>query len=311
MVFPPPIPQKGICAANPMKVHENELPLNLETIITMVHQQYPESRSLSLDETDLGGTQNRIFRLGEDLYLRLPRMAGDTQILTETKWMEYIRPYVPVKVPVPVFVGMPTNTYPAVWAIYQWLEGETIYSLPDKVQTQLAEDLSSFIHSLHALPVPQDAPHAGRKPLKELESHIRECIIECTPYLNDGDDRILFSVLEEGLAAEAWKGEGVFIHADLLPTNILMENGRLKAILDFGSFGCGDPAFDLLPAWAVFDSPLYFKALMHPTEAEWLRSKTYAMYQALMIIPYYEKSYPEFTQMALMTLQRILSSFGK
>lgn len=293
-----------------MKMHIGELDLDLFAIQNMVHQHYPASKDLIFHETDLGGTQNHIFKLGDDLYLRLPRMEGDTQILTETKWMEYIRPHVSFPLPIPVYVGLSSESYPAVWAIYRWLPGETITSLSVEEQDRLSDALADFIQSLHQLPVPEDAPSAGRKPINELASHIRECIQECAPYFSKEECAQMQTVLEEGLAASPWNGERVLIHADLLPTNLLVRDGKLEAILDFGSFGAGDPAFDLLPAWAILDSPLRFKERMAPSEDEWNRSKTYAMYQALMIIPYYEESYPEFTAMAIRTIKRILKYPG-
>lgn len=289
-----------------MKMHLDELDLDLSAIKDLIQLHFPAAKDLSFHEKDLGGTQNHIFRLGDDLYLRLPRMEGDTQILTEARWMEYIRPHVSIKLPIPEFVGSSSESYPAVWAIYRWISGETVTSLSSEEELHLSDDLADFIQTLHQLSVPDDAPSAGRKPIRELESHIRQCIQECAPYFSKEDLDKMLQVLEEGLQAKPWDGKRVFIHADLLPTNLLLKDGKLEAILDFGSFGAGDPAFDLLPAWAVLDSPLHFKERMAPSEDEWIRSRIYALYQALMIIPYYEKSYPAFTAMAIRTIKRIL-----
>jgi len=292
-----------------MKMHEGELNLSRKTILELLHTQCPQYAALPLAEKDLGGTMNHIFRLGEDKILRLPRMPGDKTLEKEIRWIHYLQPNFAVRFPRPLFVGTPTEDYPAVWAVFEWIPGIPCSTMEEEEERALARELAAFVNKLHALPVPEEAPRAGRRPLATLYEETKEAIAQCRPfYRNPGDEEKVRKLWEEAMAIPLWNGDRRFIHADLLKTNILQENGTLQAVLDFGSVGAGDPAMDLTPAWTVFGPAgrKEFRSLLSYDEAYWQRAKAYALHQALLIIPYYPESYPEFVEMSLNTIGQIL-----
>ncbi|MBR4888942.1 MAG: phosphotransferase [Clostridia bacterium] len=292
-----------------MKMHEGELTLSRETIQALLAAQCPQYAALPLSEKDYGGTMNHIYRLGEDKLLRLPRMPGDKTLEKEIRWINHLQPQFEVRFPAPLFVGAPTETYPCVWAVFDWIPGTPCGEMTTDEEISLARELAAFVNTLHALPVPEEAPRAGRKPLAVLYEETKQAIEECRPfYTEPAEETAVCALWEEAMHIPVWDGQRRFIHADLLKTNILQENGRLQAILDFGSVGAGDPAMDLTPAWTVFGPAgrAEFRSLLSYDEAYWQRARAYALHQALLIIPYYVHSYPEFTAMALNTVRQIL-----
>lgn len=292
-----------------MTMHEGELTLSFELIHTLLESQCPQYAALPLTKNDLGGTMNHIFRLGDDKMLRLPRMPGDKTLEKEVRWINYLQPHFDVRFPQPLFVGSPTEEYPAVWAVFGWVEGTPCGQLTETEEISLARELAAFVNKLHALPVPEDAPKAGRRPLKELDASTLAAMEECRPfYHTPAEEERLRRIWERAQPLPLWDGQRHFIHADLLKINILQENGKLQAILDFGSVGAGDPAFDLIPAWTIFGPAgrREFRSLLRYEDTLWQRARAYALHQALLIIPYYAESYPAFTAMALDTLQQIL-----
>ncbi len=292
-----------------MNMHEGELTLSPEMIHALLETQCPQYAALPLSEKDLGGTMNHIFRLGDDKILRLPRMPGDKTLEKEVRWIRFLQPHFDVQFPIPLHVGTPTEDYPAVWAVFGWVPGTPCGTLGEEEEISLARELAAFVKKLHAMPVPEEAPKAGRRPLIELDASTLEAFEECRPfYKTPADEERFRKIWADAQNLPLWDGERRFIHADLLKTNILLENGKLQAILDFGSVGAGDPAMDLIPAWTIFTSAgrKEYRALLPYEDAIWQRARAYALHQALLIIPYYAVSYPEFTAMALDTLQQIL-----
>lgn len=291
-----------------MLMHDGELTLTREAISAMIASRLPEYSHLPLSEKDYGGTVNHVYRLGSDLYLRLPRMPHSEELRHEARWLSCIQPHVAVALPQPVRLLDSTDEYPCVWGVFEWIHGETLMHRPAEDETALAEALSGFVNQLHALPVPDDAPFAGRLPLRQLDRKTMDALGACRGMFDDESliDRAA-RVWKAALNAAAWNGERCLIHADLLKTNLMFESGRLS-VLDFGSFGAGDPAFDLIPAWAVFgpEGRAAFRAKFDADIDTWQRARAYALHQALLIIPYYASTYPEFTEMAKNTVRQVV-----
>jgi aminoglycoside phosphotransferase (APT) family kinase protein len=201
--------------------------------------------------------------------------------------------------------GKPTKWYPYPWAIYHWMDGAAYRDELIDDEHQAAHDLVHFIGELRSLDFP-GAPPGGRNPLLELDAATRSAIES-----SDGviDRATVTEAWIRSLAAPPWNGKPVWIHGDLLRSNLLVHGGRLCAVIDFGGVGVGDPAADVIPAWSVFSEPgrETFRQALNVDDATWHRARGYALHQALMIIPYYPETNPEFVTLAKRTIDEILT----
>jgi aminoglycoside phosphotransferase (APT) family kinase protein len=149
--------------------------------------------------------------------------------------------------PEPIGQGRPTGFYPLPWAVYDWIDGQP-YTDEIVDEVRAAEDLGRFVVQLRAVDQPPGVPRAGRRPLKELDAVTRTAIESA----GEAIDRVAVAVgWDRALRAPVWEGSPVWIHTDLLRPNILIRDGRISAVIDFGGCGVGDPAADVIAAWSV------------------------------------------------------------
>jgi len=278
-------------------MHVGEVPIDRALVERLVATQYPELAREPVREVRSIGTVNAIYRVGEEHCARLPRLPEWADALRrECAWLPWLAPRLTLRQPEPVFLGEPADEYPLPWAIFRWLEGEPYGSVWD--ERPEAETLGRFVAGLHALPVPADAPRGGRAPLAELDDVTRAAL--------ESDASV--AAWDRALEAPVWDGVPTWAHNDLLAPNLLTYNGALEAVIDWGSLGVGDPAQDLVPAWAIF-SPLgrrLFRKQVDVDDGTWERGRGYALHQAALIIPYYRTSNPAFTAMAERTVAEII-----
>jgi aminoglycoside phosphotransferase (APT) family kinase protein len=294
-----------------MKMHDGEVDLDAATVARLVAGQFPELASLPISRVRSTGTVNAIYRLGDDLCARLPlvaRWAADLQ--REYRWLPEVATRLTLQVPDPVALGQPGDGYPFRWALYRWIEGQPYAADLIADERQAARDTARFIHELRAADMRADAPAAGRKPLRELDAETREAI-EAARGVIDSDAAA--AAWDCALRAPAWDGHRVWIHADLMRPNLLVRDGRVAAVIDFGAFGAGDPAADVIPAWEVFGEPgqQAFRAALAVDDGTWARARGYALHQAAMIIPYYAETNPDFVTLARETVEQVLADIGK
>ncbi|MBI9050122.1 MAG: aminoglycoside phosphotransferase family protein [Anaerolineaceae bacterium] len=255
------------------------------------------------------GTVNAIYRLGDELYVRLPRLETWAESIdNEWTWLPKLAPHLSLKIPKPFARGKPTDWYPCPWAICHWIEGSPYQDSLISNERQLAQDLVNFILELRNIDKP-GAPHGGRQPLVELDKATRSAIKSSRGVI---DTEMASMAWGRSLEAPPWDGNPVWIHGDLLKSNFLVQNGRLCAIIDFGGVGIGDPAHDVVPAWSVFTKigREVFRQALGVDDDTWNRARGYALHQALMIIPYYPKTNPEFVTMAKRTVEEILTELN-
>jgi len=211
---------------------------------------------------------------------------------------------VTLTIPEVIGKGEPTDEYPLNWAIYRWIEGDK-YDNSIIEETRAVEALAQFINELSSIQISGDGLKAGRKPLRELDEITVKALKESRKEI---DVEKALKCWRELLNTEAWDGNPVWIHTDLLKSNLLVNNGSLSAVIDFGSAGIGDPAFDITPAWTVLTSKTreVFKKLVKADDNTWLRAKAYALHQAALIIPYYRETNPDFVNQAKNTIDGML-----
>jgi aminoglycoside phosphotransferase (APT) family kinase protein len=290
-------------------MHADEVETDVALVRRLLALQFPHWADLAIDPVASSGTDHDIYRLGDHLAARLPRIGWATgQAAKEAEWLPRLAPHLPLAVPVPVAIGDPAEGYPFTWSVYEWLPGEDADRTIDDL-TRAAVDLAAFVNALRQI----DATGAHPRPpggrggsLAELDEQVRRSIAQLGDRI-DGDAAL--RSWDESLDAPGWDGEEVWVHGDLLPGNLLVVGGRLSAVIDFGGLNIGDPACDLQPAWNVFagDSRSRYRAELQVDEASWLRGRGWALYQAVSALPYYWDTNPGMIRQASHALTQVLA----
>jgi aminoglycoside phosphotransferase (APT) family kinase protein len=241
--------------------------------------------------------------------VRLPRLREWADgVDREWHWLPRLAPRLSLRVPEPIGRGQPTSSYPFPWAICRWIEGQPYADALVDDERQAAGDLARFVASLRRVD-PAGAPRSGRQPLRELDAGTRAAISSAGAVIDrDGAT----AAWERALEAPAWDGTPVWIHSDLLRPNLLVDGGRLHAVIDFGAVGAGDPATDVIAAWSVFGPAgrATFRAALDVDDGTWERARGIALHQAAAIIPYYAETNPGFVVQARRTIEELLAGTG-
>jgi aminoglycoside phosphotransferase (APT) family kinase protein len=288
------------------KLHDGEVDIDAALVRRLLASQFPRYCDLPVEEVQSTGTVNAIYRLGDDLCVRLPRVerwAGDLD--KELEWLPKLAPRLRLAVPEPVAKGEPESKYPFRWAIYRWLTGAPFSTDGVVDEHKAAVDLAQFVADLQGID-PAAAPRSGRKPLHDLDSATRYTIDALRGIV---DTDAATAVWERCLQAPVWDGHPVWRHCDLLMPNLLVEDGHLKAVIDFGGVGIGDPAADIIAAWSVFgpSARRVFRDCLDVDDGTWARARGYALHQALGIISYYPETNPGFVVTATRTLHQVFA----
>jgi aminoglycoside phosphotransferase (APT) family kinase protein len=289
-----------------MKMHDDEVDIDAGLVGRLVAEQFPHLADLPITEVRSTGTVNAIYRLGDRLCARLPRVAEWAPDLDrEWRWLPELAPRLPLRVPEPVGRGRPGGSYPFSWTIYGWIDGQPYADGLVDDERRAAEDLARFVVDLRRID-PVGAPRGGRRPLRELDAVTRE-VIESARGVIDGDAAV--AAWERALRAPAWAGSPVWIHSDLLRPNVLVRDGRVCAVIDFGGVGVGDPAADVIAAWSVFGRAGrgVFRAALEVDDGTWERARGFALHQAALIVPYYGETNPGFVASARRTIEEVLA----
>ncbi|WP_433263730.1 aminoglycoside phosphotransferase family protein [Actinosynnema sp. CS-041913] len=285
-------------------MHPDEPTIDPPLVRRLLVERCPAWADLPLRRVRSAGTDNAMYRLGDDMVVRLPRVGWAVDSIThEYEWLSRLAPHLPVAVPEPLALGEPTADYPWPWAVYRWLDGEN----PTHVPPGFAQDIAGFVAELRGLRLP-DPPVAGRgKPLATRDAATREAI----DALGDRvDTAAVTAVWESALAAPPWDGDPVWVHADLSPGNVLVAEGKLSAVIDFSSTGVGDPAADLPVAWNLLPARdrAEFRAVLGDDDATWERGRGLALSIALIQLPYYWDTNPTLVANSWRVLGELLAS---
>lgn len=225
--------------------------------------QYPEGTGLPL-RLVANGWDNLVFRLGAELAVRLPRrQAAADLVLHEQRWLPTLAPGLPLPVPAPVLAGRPAEGYPWAWSVVPWFPGSIAATTPPREPAAAAATLGRFVAALHQ-PAPSEAPLNPVRgcPLAHRHDAVTERLARVGPGLAARERAALGSLWAAALAAPLWDGPPQWLHGDLHPANLLVDSGRLSAVIDFGDLTAGDPATDQAVAWMLFDD--------EPTRARFL-----------------------------------------
>ena len=288
-------------------MHDNEFEIDETLVINLLKQQCPESAELPISKIMHYGTDNAIFRIGDKYSIRLPRVEYTAeQIEKEQTWLPKFAPHLPFVIPTPITAGKPSKEFPHSWYVYNWIEGVDAYNEPPSDINQLAGDLAGFIKALWQLDT-NGAPAARRGlPLNTQDKAVCEAISNLKDTI---DTDTITRIWQECLKVPDWNKPPVWLHADLLPSNLLLQNDKLHAVIDFGLMGVGDPACDLIPAWCLLnaDARKIFKETLGIDENTWTRGKGWALSIALIIMPYYKDTNPVLMSVARRIIEEILA----
>ncbi|MBO0512161.1 aminoglycoside phosphotransferase family protein [Streptomyces beijiangensis] len=275
-------------------MHADEADIDTALVRRLLAAQFPQWAQLPVERFPSSGTVNAVYRLGDDMAVRLPRIAsGVPDVATEHRWLPYLAPQLPTGIPAVLGKGVPGDGYPWPWTVCSWLDGAN--PVVDRLTDpgQLAKELAEFVAALQRID-PAGGPPAYRGgPLSEVDAETRAAIAELDR-LGMVDAAAATAAWEESLHAPDWTGAPVWLHSDLMPGNLLTADGRLTGVIDFGTMGVGDPAADLIPAWNLLppDARTAFRDALGPDDATWLRGRGWALSMSLIMLPYYRDTNP-------------------
>ncbi|WP_433160888.1 aminoglycoside phosphotransferase family protein [Kribbella sp. CA-247076] len=241
----------------------------------LLQEQCPDLAELELRQV-VGGWDNQVWRLGEELAIRMPRTERGPELLRkEYRWLPELAPRLPLVVPVPQRLGEPTERFPHSWLVTTWVDGEPADRTPISAEKS-ADTLAEFLRALHT-----DAPADG--PV----SRDRGVPMRTLGFPPDADAAVR-KVWDDGVAAPEWAGPPKWLHGDLHPANVVVtDDGALSGVIDFGDLSIGDPATDLAAAWVLLPdgaAERFFDAYALADDAMITRARAWAVGKALALI---------------------------
>ena len=292
----PGLPETLLHFVNSTTMPSAKVEINLSLVRQLVAAQFPQWANLPIRPVELDGWDNRTFRLGQDMSVRLPSAKWYTeQVAKEHRWLPILAPLLPLPIPVPLALGSPAGGYPWNWSIYRWLEGEPAASAPVADLSQFATGLAQFLVALQHID-PLGGPPPGQHnffrggSLQVYDTETRDSISALKGEIDTGAAAEVW-----GAALQAkWGGSPVWVHGDVAAGNLLVKNGRLCAVIDFGCSCVGDPACDLTIAWTLFsgESRDAFRAALGLDEATWARSRGWALWKGLITLVEHKNTNP-------------------
>lgn len=261
--------------------------IDVELVTALVAEQFPQWSHLPVAQVLPGGWDNRTFRLGDELSVRLPSSAGYVlQVEKEQRWLPILAPQLSVPVPEPVGFGEPSERFPFPWSVYRWLPGRPASAEAIAHDTTFAAHLGDFLVELHGADAsggPLPGAHnffRGDSP-DVYDAETRRAIAA----LGETIDAAIVSEVWDAALSTRWQVEPVWFHGDVSEGNLLVDGGRLGAVIDFGTSGIGDPACDLVIAWTTFrgEAREAFRAHRALDSDTWARARGWAIWKALIV----------------------------
>lgn len=294
-------------------LHVDEVEIDEDLVRRLVDHQFPDWAHLALAPAG-HGTDNRMLRLGDDLVVRLPRKAATAaDVDKEQKWLTRLAPYLPLKVPEPVAVGRRGDGYPFSWSVYQWVDGAELN--PDHVEdpTRLGRDLAGFVRALHGIDlmgarreVPLLSYRGGS--LRDLSRWTSGNLAACSGLEElDLDWNSLESIWQGAMELDEPRVPHTWMHTDLKPSNLLVQNDALVGVVDFGGLSVGDPTCEHAATWDLPPEARHAYAdELNLDRSTRLRARGWALAISLSGVPYYWSTWPGFVQECLRRLRLIL-----
>jgi aminoglycoside phosphotransferase (APT) family kinase protein len=254
----------------------------------LVAAQFPQWSGLPITPVEVDGWDNRTYRLGDGMAVRLPTAAGYVPaVAKENYWLPRLAPSLPVAVPPILGEGAPGEGYPFPWSVRGWLPGDTAGRGLIIDMSQFAASVAGFIGALQGCDA-ADGPVAGKHSWYRGASpaHYDDETRHCLASLRGRVDTGRAAAVWDAALAATWRGEPVWFHGDIAAGNLLVADGQLTAVIDFGTSGVGDPACDLVIAWGMFsgDSRRTFRRAVGQDAATWARARGWAVWKSLLVL---------------------------
>jgi len=262
--------------------------ITIGLVSRLVRTQFPEWAQLPVRPVEVDGWDNATFRLGDTMSVRLPSARHYIEaVAKEQRWLPILAPQLPLPVPQPLAMGTPASGFPWPWSVYRWIDGTSVTSETVADLPRFAADLADFLAALYKID-PSGGPAPGTHnffrggPLTVYDGETRKQLAALTGHI---DTALAGEVWQAALEA-AWHGSPVWFHGDAQPGNLLLSDGRLSAVLDFGTCGVGDPACDTTIAWTFLsgESSRVFRERLPVDSATWVRGRGWAIWKAMKVL---------------------------
>ncbi|WMX45751.1 aminoglycoside phosphotransferase family protein [Streptomyces roseicoloratus] len=288
--------------------------LDEELVRRLIAAQFPEWARLPVREVASAGTDNAMFRLGEEFVVRLPKDEGSLgQVAKEQRWLPRLAPALPLAVPVPVGLGAPGEGYELPWSVYAWLDGRDAFDAPIADLPHAAAELGRFGVALRGVDATGGPTSFRGGPVTDWEQGAMAEALRDLAADGTLDGELATAAWESVLRLPAYDGEPVWVHGDLLPGNLLTRDGRLTAVIDFGGLGTGDPACDTMAAWTLFtpETRPLFREAARVDDATWARGRGWALCWGVVTEHYYRGKNPVLASVAHRSWSQALAEYAE
>ncbi|SRR6266542_3626093 len=277
-----------LCRINSEQCRLGMIDINIALVRRLITTQFPQWAHLGISSVEPNGWDNRTFRLGQEMSVRLPSAERySAQVEKEHLWLPRLTPFLPLPIPIPLAMGAPDQNYPWHWSVYRWLDGESAATGHIADPVRFAAALGEFLAALQQID-PERGPSAGQHnfyrggDLSVYDDETRQAL-----KILDGkiDGETARAVWESALKSR-WQGSPVWVHGDVSAGNLLVKDGKLCAVIDFGNLAVGDPACDLTIAWTLFSGAArdVFRSSVPLDHATWTRGRGWALWKALITL---------------------------
>jgi aminoglycoside phosphotransferase (APT) family kinase protein len=289
------------------RMHDDEFETDSELVRRLLASQHPQWADLPLERVRSAGTDNAMYRLGDELAVRLPRIHWSVDsVAKEQKWLPVFAPQLPLAVPLPIATGDPEESFPYPWSIVQWVPGETatLDGLDDPVQAAL--DLAAFVTALQGVDPTGGPEHRRGCPVRLQEGGVRHGVAGLRGELDGG---AVIEAWNRVMAAPDYDGPPRWFHGDLAYLNLLAQDGRLCAVIDWGTCGVGDPAIETIVAWSLFppDARDAYRDALAIDDGTWERGKGWVL-TGVGGIPYYRDTNPVLVADKITAIEAVLAA---
>jgi aminoglycoside phosphotransferase (APT) family kinase protein len=292
-------------------MNPDEIDIDLPLVRKLIARQMPQWTDLPIAEVRSSGSDNAMYRLGDEMVVRLPRLPGAVaQLATEQWWLPWLAPLLPLAIPVPLAKGFPDEGYPFPWSVYRWLEGENVEAQPGVDLADAAIRLGRFVAALQRVDTTAAPPSFRGGPVSLLDDRVRREIRDLSA-IGMVDPDLALGAWETAMSAPVWEGPPVWAHADLHPVNLLARHGRLTAVVDFGGLGVGDPAIDMLPAWAWLTAEArdLFRREVKPDAGTWARGRGWGLGLGVGAVHHYRNTNPVLAAIGQRAIREVISDY--
>lgn len=294
---------------------EQKINIDVPLVKWLINKQFAEWSNLSITPVEKSGWDNKTFHLGDNMLVRLPSARiYEPQVEKEQKWLPKFAKLLPLEIPIPLAKGEPCKEYPFKWSIYAWLKGDTAGSqdLSDEILVGIASQLAKFLSALQNIDT-TDGPAAGAQnfyrgsSLDIYDAEARKAI----NILRDKIDAKLALELWDTALATRWTHKPVWVHGDISPGNLIINDNKLCAVIDFGILGVGDPACDLVIAWTLFrgKSRDKFRKEVNLDKNTWARARAWALWKAAILSAKMSSSNEIELKKSWFVLQEVLAEY--